>query len=214
VLSGVVNKTGPSHAVFRSPATGCGPFKAGVTYGDPTYLPMLHSSSLDAANQRLFVLLGTGKQASAVGVVDLSGEAPMAVIAEGPDSADTLVSMHWDAKGKALVGVTAGRSQGLTLHSLTLSAAGVGTWNTPVKITGVPTNWNGLYGNSATVSTFDEAGRDMYFIAGVQDSQGNIVDEYLAAVNVDTANLVANPKLAPVGLGGSGLQALAMAGSV
>jgi len=215
VLSGLVNRTsaaGPSHAVFAAPATGCGPFVAGVTFGDSDFLPSLHSSSLDAEGQRLFVLLATAKSAPpAIGIVDLSGKAPMVVVAEGPAPADTLVSMHWDAKTKSLVGITAS-SDGLSLHSLQPAA---GKWNAPVKISGVPASWNGLYGNAATVSTFDAAGRSVYFIAGVQDEQsGDIVSEFLAAVDVDDGTLQAHPKLAPVGLGGSGLQALAMAGSV
>ena len=215
VLSGLVNgtTTGPSHAVFTSPAAGCGPFKAGVTYGDSAFLPMLHSSSLDAEGQRLFVLLATAKQApTAVGIVDLSGKAPMAVVAEGPAPADTLVGMHWDAKTKSLVGITADAANGLSLHSL--QPANSGTWNAPVKITGVPANWNALYGNGATVSTFDAARRSVHFIAGVQNGDGDIVSEFLAAVDVDSGALKAQPKLAPVGLGGSGLQALAVAGSV
>ena len=215
VLSGLVNRTsaaGPSHAVFAAPATGCGPFVAGVTFGDSDFLPSLHSSSLDAEGQRLFVLLATAKSAPpAIGIVDLSGKAPMVVVAEGPAPADTLVSMHWDAKTKSLVGITAS-ANGLSLHSLQPAA---GKWNAPVKISGVPASWNGLYGNAATVSTFDAAGRSVYFIAGVQDEQsGDIVSEFLAAVDVDDGTLQAHPKLAPVGLGGSGLQALAMAGSV
>lgn len=215
VLSGLVNRTsaaGPSHAVFAAPATGCGPFVAGVTFGDSDFLPSLHSSSLDAEGQRLFVLLATAKSAPpAIGIVDLSGKAPMVVVAEGPAPADTLVSMHWDAKTKSLVGITAS-SDGLSLHSL--QPANSGTWNAPVKITGVPANWNALYGNGATVSTFDAARRSVHFIAGVQNGDGDIVSEFLAAVDVDSGALKAQPKLAPVGLGGSGLQALAVAGSV
>lgn len=41
-----------SHVVYRSPAAGrCGPFTRAGSFGDAEYVPMLHSSALDAAGQ-------------------------------------------------------------------------------------------------------------------------------------------------------------------
>ena len=214
VLSGLFgNGTTAGHAVFRSPATGCGPFTRAGTYGDAEYIPMLYSSTLDAEGQRLFVLLATVKNGpTTVGVVDLTRKMPMRTMAEGtPAPDDVLVGMHFDSATQSLFGITANQQAGgLVLHALGVDG---GKWAAPKKIADVPPRWNALYGNEATVSTFDAATRSMYFIAGTQDGQGNIVAEDLAAVNVDDATLVSHPKLSPVGLGGSGLQALAMAGS-
>ena len=213
VLSGIKNnKTG--HAVYRSVASTCGPFTPAGTYGDADYVPMLHSSTLDAAGQRLFVLLSTAQNAAtSIGVVDLTGKAPLRTIAEGtPSPADVLVGMHFDTKNQSLVGITADPEAGLLLHSLHVN--GGGTWNPPRKLSGVPSSWNALFGNDGSVSTFDMASRRIFFIAGTQDGQGNIVSQDLVAVDVDDAAVVSHPQLSPVGLGGSGLQGLAMMGSV
>lgn len=217
VLSGVVaNKTDnkTSHVIYRSPATTCGPFVAAGSYGDANYIPMLHSSTLDAKGQRLFVLLSTAKNApTVVGIIDLTGKSPMKTISEGtPSVDDVLVGMHFDPKTQRLFGITVDQQAGLVLHSL--SIVGDGNWAKPKKLVGVPSSWNALYGNEATVSTFDPVTKLMYFIAGTQDGQGNIVSEDLATVNVDDATVVTHPVLSPVGLGGSGLQALAMAGGI
>ena len=97
ILSGITsNKT--AHAIYRASAASCGPFTLQGTYGVADFLPMLHSSSLDVAGQRLFVLVAPGKQSQAIGVIDLTGKVPMTVIAEGaPGPDDTLLSMHWGA---------------------------------------------------------------------------------------------------------------------
>ena len=210
VLSGLnTNKT--AHAVYRSSAKTCGPFTLNGSYGMADYLPMMHASSLDADGQRLFVLVAPGKQSSAVGVIDLTGKAPMKVIAEGaPDPSDTLLSMHWDAKSSRLVGIAISSDQrGLEVHSLDPTAQ---KWEAARKVTGVPKEWNTVMGNDATASTFDAAGRSLIFIAATQDEQGDVTTQYLASVDVDTAALGDHPTLALVGLGGSGLEALEMAG--
>ena len=216
VLSGIVNAT--SHGVFRSPASGCGPFKAAGAYGEAAFLPMLHSSTFDAAGQRLFLLLATTKSTTSVGVVQLGsgGGKPlsMRVIAEGAtDPDDTLIGMHWDHATSSLYGITASQATGLELHSLQpdTTVSEVPTWKHQ-QVSGVPSDWNALLGNSATVSTFKDGA--VTFIAGVQDAQGNIASQFFASVDVATAALRAHPKLAPIGLGNSELLALTTAGSV
>eukprot|EP00939_MAST-03C_sp_MAST-3C-sp1_P002575 g2575.t1 len=215
VLSGITQtaKNTTEHSVFRSPAsTNCGPFEHVGTYGDAEYAPMLHSSTLDAIGQRLFVFLAHDKTTQAVGIVDLTFKTNMTVIVEGtPDLDDTLIGMHWDDKTGTLYGIIADDEEGLVLHSLRVED---GAWNSPRQIEGVPSDWNAVYGNEATASTFEESERMLYFLAGVQDEQGNIVSQDLAGVHVDNAKLSYHATLSKVGLGGSGLMALAMNGNV
>lgn len=209
VLSGInLNKTG--HNIYRGSARGCGPFTAAGSYNYSDYIPMLHASSLDTKGQRLFVSLGTSSNTGGIGVVDLTGKKPTAVITEGaPDPDDALVGMHWDAKSGKLVGIYADPS-GLFLHAVDPASQ---KWDAPKPVTGVPTGWNALLGNSGSVSTFDAAARNIIFLAGEQDGQGNIVSSYVCNVDVDDASLKAHPKMQPqVGLGGSGFLALEMTG--
>ena len=203
VLSGL-NSNKSSHVIYRSKATECGPFTKVEAFADSDYLPMLHASALDTAHQRLFVVLAPAKQTIAVGVIDLTGKEPMIVIGEdgGPD---TLVSLHFDSHTSELVGIVPAATGGLELHRLhpTLKK-----WVSAIPVTGLPKDWNQLLGNSATVSSFDAVGRNVYFITGVENGAGNIAESYLAAVDVDTGKLGKHPLLSPIGLGGSGYESL------
>ena len=205
VLSGL-NANRTTHSVYRSSARTCGPFHVVDHFADATYIPMIHSSSLDAKNQRLFTSLALTKNTGSIGIIDLTGKDAMVVVGEGtPSPADTLVSMHWDSISQSLVGIAAAENGGLAVHSFDLSTK---KWKVSLAVTGVPSDWNALLGNSATVSTFDTVGRLMYFIAGDVNSGGNIEGSFLAAVNVDNGKLVSYPKMSRVGLGGSGYEAL------
>lgn len=204
VLSGL-NSNKTSHTVFRSKATAeCGPFKKVEAFADSDYLPMLHASALDAAHQRLFVVLAPAKQSIAVGIIDLTGKEEMIVIGEdgGPD---TLLSLHYDTLTSELLGIVPGSDGGLELHRLHPILK---KWVSAIPVTGLPKDWNQLLGNSATVSSFDAVGRNLYFITGVENTAGNIAESYLAAVNVDNGKLGNHPLLSPVGLGGSGYESL------
>eukprot|EP00940_MAST-03C_sp_MAST-3C-sp2_P000144 g144.t1 len=209
LLSGVnQNVTTPSHSVFRSSATECGPFELNGTYGDADFVPMLHSSTLDASRQRLFVLLADGKTSQAIGIVDLVNGS-MDTVAEGtPNLDDTLIGIHWDENRSSLVGIIVDDQEGFMLHSLHVSKTS--SWNPPTKIEGIPSEWNAIYGNEATVSAFSEITRAIYFLAGVQDN-GRIVSQYLVGVGVDSSALISVLELPKIGLGDSGLIALALA---
>ena len=215
VLSGLVaNGSAPSHAVYRAPALGgCGPFSLVGSFGAAAFVPTLHSSSLDADGQRLFVTLATSKTAAAIGVVDLSappGTGGMAVVAEGPAGAnDTLLSLHWDPKAQRLIGVVAATTT-LQLHSL--DPSGGAAWGTPRALSGVPANWNALGGNAATASAFDAPSRRLFLLAGHDDPASGDVAFDLATIDVDSASVVMHPPLAPVGMPGcnSCLEALAV----
>ena len=126
VLSGI-HKDNASHAVYRAPAKGCGPFRLVGRFGLATYVPMLHASSLDAAGQRLFVTLATGASTAAVGIIDLKA-GTMQTVAEGttPDLRDSLLCLHWDGHSK-VVGVVGGQG-GLAIHALDPQT---GTWLSP-----------------------------------------------------------------------------------
>ena len=73
------------------------------------------------------------------------------------------------------------------------------TWDDDQPIANLPSDWNALGGNSATVSVFDADKRLLYFMAGTQDRAGRLSFD-LAAVDVDEASLVAHPPLADVGM--------------
>jgi hypothetical protein len=78
----------------------------------------------------------------------------MTVIAEpgtAPDGRDSLLSLHYnDATGK-IFGLWVGGTA-LTLHSLL--PTGSGTWDPPTPLTGVPSTWNTVGGNSAVCVPF------------------------------------------------------------
>jgi hypothetical protein len=195
VLSGIT-ADGKGHAVYRADATRCGGFKKLGTYGDATYLPMLHASALDAKGQRLYVDLAVFDQAanasvSALGVVDLTGTKPFTVVAEEatPDYHDLLIGMHFDPRRSRLVGVLGGGGNPLSLHAFDVASHG---WAAARPVRGVPSEWNVMGGNSGVVSTLDAESRSLYFIAG-REYQINAthigIDYYLASVDVDTAVL-------------------------
>jgi hypothetical protein len=200
VLSGIAPGANTSHAVYRAPATGCGPFTHVGTFGYADYLPMLHASALDADGQRLFVILGTGEQSSAIGMIDLKPAGKTSVVAEGvdPDYHDTLMGMHWDPHTSCLLGVV-GVGSKLQLHSLNVTN-GKGKWDAPRDIA-APAKWDQLGINGATGSGFSVKARSMYFIAGPSDAQGDLQPE-VATVDVDHATVSSHPPLASVGMAG------------
>ena len=122
LLSGVsLNRT--EHVVYRGDASRtCGGFTKVGTYGLSDYLPMLHASTLDAAAQRLYVGLAPSSDGAALGVIDLTGKAPMQVFDEAgaPDLHDLLIGMHFDPGNGAvstpsrLVGIIGGGGLPLT----------------------------------------------------------------------------------------------------
>ena len=183
LLSGIdaTNKT--QHVVYGAPADGCGPFTKVGAYGAAGYLPMLHASALDADGQRLFVTVAPGKNTAAIGIIDLTGAAEMAVVAEGtPDPDDVLVGLHFDAKAKKLIGIVA--AQALEFHSLDVEAQ---AWEAPKPLAGVPSTWNAIGGNSAEVSAFSPSSRSLYFLAGTSDQSTGDLSLEVARVDVDTA---------------------------
>ena len=201
VLSGVTSD-GSSHAVYRADATTCGGFKKVGTFGDAKYLPMLHASALDARGRRLYVDLATGANTPALGVVDLTGAKPLQVFAEEatPDAHDLLVGMHFDAATGHLVGVLGGGGAPLSLHTFDTRSQ---TWAADRLISGVPANWNTEGGNSGVVSTLDSGSRTLFFIAGREFQLNKTrveVDYYLAAVDIESAALHADPPRLSAGL--------------
>ena len=187
VLSGiVVAGKNASHAVYRAPADGtCSPFKHAGNFGEADYVPELHSSALDAKGQRLFVTLGVGKQAGAIGAIDLTPGGKLSVIIEAPPG-HSLVSMHWDPHAKRLLGLASAGPK-LTLHYLDPTPPG--TWLPPTDIEGVPTYWDAIGGNYATASAFDARSRAMVVYGGATNqTTGNIAYEVWAATHA-TATL-------------------------
>ena len=197
VLSGIAsNLSAGTHSVYRAPDVGCGPVEHIGHFGLAAYSPMVHSSTLDAKGQRLFVTLATGKSASAIGIIDLAG-GTMSVVAEGitPDLHDTITGLHWDMLGKGrLLGVMPGAKAGtLQLHSL--DPSGQGVWAPAKSLSGVPPKWDALGGNRGTASAFNPRNGHLYFTAGATDQKtGNIAWE-LATVNVDTGAVTTHPPL-------------------
>ena len=124
LLSGIdaTNKT--QHVVYDAPADGCGPFTKVGAYGAAGYLPMLHASALDRRRPASSSPCRLQRRAAAIGIIDLTGAAEMAVVAEGtPDPDDVLIGLHFDAKAKKPIGIVA--AQALEFHSLDVDA-GVG----------------------------------------------------------------------------------------
>ena len=74
---------------------------------------VVQSSSVTTVMVVGFVNSSVMELSQAIGVIDLTGKAPMAVIddAGAPDPADTLLSMHWDAKTARLLGVVISADQ-------------------------------------------------------------------------------------------------------
>lgn len=70
-----------------------------------TEVPMLHSSALDAAGQRLFLDLSVDKTTVAVGVIDLKTAKVIKTITEGTPQVDALVGIHYNAADKSLYAV-------------------------------------------------------------------------------------------------------------
>ena len=165
---------------------------------------MLHASSFDAANQRLFVTLALTASTSAIGVIDLAatGGPSMRVVAEGstPDLHDTLVSLHWDRESSKLLGIVL-MGADLQLHALDPAAE---AWDAEKELQAVPSYWNTVGGNEATVSAFSPETRTLYLMAGQQNGggPGTPMQMELAAINVDDAAVVAHPALAPAGMPG------------
>ena len=201
VLSGVAESKNASHAVYRASATGCGPFKLVGTFGSADYLPMLHASSFDAEGQRLFVIVGTGQSSSAVAVVDLTKPSgtKLTLIAEGPSPDSTLLCMHWDSKTKRLVGVVGVTAGALQLNILDPSAS---KWETPKQIQNVPSGWDQLGGNQATVSAFDVASGSLILMAGHADPATGDAKYELATIDVEVPKVLSHPKLVSVGMPG------------
>jgi hypothetical protein len=204
VLSGVASNGNASHAVYKAPDLGCGPFKHAGSFGEAEYIPMLHASALDAEGQRLFVTIATGKNTDAIGVVDLKAGGKMRVIAEDatPDYHDSLLCMHWDAKIRKLLGAVAlPGSTSLQLHALDPTS---GAWDAAKVIKNVPTKWNALGGNGATASAFSATDRALYFMAGIEDPDTGAAQFDLATIDVDAASVVSHPPLGEMGMAGCG----------
>mmetsp|Transcript_5204 Transcript_5204/g.15457 ORF Transcript_5204/g.15457 Transcript_5204/m.15457 type:complete len:135 (+) Transcript_5204:501-905(+) len=124
----------------------------------------------------------------------------MTTIAEGttPDLHDELLSLHWDAKEAKLIGLFVPGEGALTMHSL--DPSGDGAWDDAKELEDVPSEWNTVGGNSATISVFDADARLLYFMAGTQ--KFGRINYDLAAVDVDAAAVKAHPPLAAVGMAG------------
>ena len=187
-----------------SEVTGCGvgggaEFEALGTFGDDAYLPFVHASAIDPAGQRLFVTLQPGDDevstnSLAVAVVDISdgstGEAYYTIPMDySVDSSHILYGIDWDSALNRLVGAVINeQGTGLMLRSVEVGAnASASVAWSELPIAGTPSSWKYLGGNSATVSSLDEAGRILYFEAGNNRGMS------LAAVHVDTAELLADP---------------------
>ena len=224
LLSGVsIPTTAGTHTIYRAPATGCGNFTKLGEYGMAQYMPMLHSAALDPQGQRLFVTLGTGQQSAGIGIIDLKQEGNMTVINQGeaPDEKDCLVSLHFNRKSHKVFGLwvpSSGKS--LTIHSLDPAT---GDWDTPRPLSNVPPAWNTVGGNSAVVSAYDSVSDSLYFMAGTQDSQGNVKAWDLARVDLSSGAIEQHPAIAPNGLctgpptgapGGECIEALTLAGAL
>lgn len=194
VLSGIAsNLSAGTHSVYRAPDVGCGPMKHIGHFGQATFVPTLHSSTLDAKGQRLFVTLASSKNTNSIGIIDLTG-GTMSVVAEGatPDLRDTITGLHWDVGKGKLVGVM---STGGTLQLHSLDPSGQGVWAPARTLTGVPPKWKNLGGNSATASAFNPRSGYLYFTAGSTDPKsGNIAWE-LAAASVDLGTIVTHVPL-------------------
>ncbi len=207
ILSGLTTNQNGSHAVYRAPDIGCGPFEHIGNFGYGDYAPMLHASALDAHGQRLFVTLAPSDASSAIGVIDLAAGGAMTIVDEAatPDLHDTLLCMHYDAHTGRLVGVLA--AQSLELHQLDPATQ---TWEAARALGHVPARWNALGGNAATVSALDVAARTLHLLAGASDPFTGALALDLGAVDVDTAQVTAHPPLAPVGMPGCATCLLAM----
>jgi hypothetical protein len=197
VLSGISAHKNASHTVYRAPADGtCGPLDHVGNFGDAAYVPMFHSSALDAKGQRLFVTLSVGQSAGAIGAIDLTPGGKLSVIAEGPSSDNLLVSMHWDPQTKHLLGLAAVGPK-LTMHYLDPAASG--TWLAPKVIANVPSYWNAIGGNYATASTFDAKSRSLMVFGGHNNQTTAQLAYELATIDVDQPAVLAHPSLGRVG---------------
>lgn len=174
-------------------------------FGDDAYLPFVHSSAIDTLGQRLFVTLQLGDDEIstnklAVGVFDLENSSYYSIPMDSSGgSSEILFGIDYDAAKGRLVGVVVNEeNNGLNLRSVTVGSKAsknnkslqipTGSVWSEVPMTGVPSEWRYLGGNSGTVSSLDEDGRQLYFEAG-----GNIEGMSLGVVNIDTAKLVASP---------------------
>ena len=199
VLSGVAsNLSSGTHSVYRAPDVGCGSMTHVGHFGLANYLPSIHSSSFDAKGQRLFVTVATNKSTTAIGILDLTS-GNMSVVPEGgaaaPNLHDTITGMHWDVGTQMLLGVMPSSDDStLQLHALQVPSGANPTWFSK-SLSGVPSKWDALGGNSGTASAFNSRSGLLYFTAGTTDPTSGEIAWELASVNVDLGTVMAHPPL-------------------
>ena len=164
------------------------------TFGLVEDTPILHASAIDSEGQRLFLQLDSNDGTAKISEIPLAG-GPMTLYPQGGLPSHLFYGMHWDQETGRIFGVCPGKSAGaLELHSLSPST---GKWSSS-EIQNVPSSWNTLYGNEGDMSTFDEHGRTIFFVAG---NNANAA-KFLAQVNIDTSALEDYPVLSgDLGLG-------------
>ena len=184
VISGLNSNTtaaGAGHNIFRT--KGCdGTTIAAVTkigtFGDAIYVPMLHASTLDVKNQRLFLTVATGKSTMGIGMINLNDkEHGFVVLPENPAANQDIIGMQFDPTTNSVVSVMQNTNKGLDLHSLSIDAKNVATW----KSTALPSFIGQLYGNSGSVSALDGANGMLYVLGGV----GSNNDEPMHLIQID-----------------------------
>ena len=201
LVSGIVSNATTNvsaHVVFRASAdpARCGSplARVGGFVGDADYVPMLHASALDAANQRLFLGLATGSASFAVGIVDVKTGRLEKVDAEDASDGRQLVGMKFDPASGTLVGLAS--SADYASLALVQLAPETGKW----RVRTVPSAFPVVMGNEGSVSAFDAASGTLFALLAANTTTQEI---RLAAVDVASATIQGGepPVLEPVGLG-------------
>ena len=198
VISGII--TSPSnvsaHVVYTGSAD---PSRCGSKLtllasfdADSDYVPMLHSSALDANRERLFLGLATSANSFAVGIVDLKSGTLQRVDAEDATDAHQLIGMKFDPASGTLTGLAS--SADYTALFLVQLAPETGVWRVRTIDTAFPV----VLGNAGSVSAFDAATGSLYALLAANTSTSEV---RLATVDVASATLTAAPVLQQVGLG-------------
>eukprot|EP00041_Stephanoeca_diplocostata_P040359 m.1639228 g.1639228 ORF g.1639228 m.1639228 type:complete len:339 (+) comp34000_c0_seq1:170-1186(+) len=198
IISGIATRNATvGHSVLRgTPGALCGGKYTLVGHFQfATEVPMLHSSTLDAAGQRLFLDLSVDKTTVAVGVIDLKTAAVIKTIKEGTPPVDALVGIHYNAADKSLYAVMPNNATGPNLIELNPDTE---EWTITLLASPYPV----VGGNDASLSTYDPVHQVLYVLLGAAPQAGQEPALHVAQVDLRVKAIVDySPALQKVGLG-------------
>eukprot|EP00729_Bicosta_minor_P017297 gene17297-6575_t len=193
---GLAGQAATTHAILKGPAAQCRPngqleFKQVGSFPIADYLPMLHSSTLDAKGQKLYVIVSLTKDELAVAVIDLATMTMTKTVAESaPD--DAVNGLVWDSIGETLAGVSqssATGAPGLVLRRLDVAT---GKWSS----TPITSEYGYVGGNAGTVKAMDTEKGILY--AEICNPPTNPNDDctlHIAGIDLASSKVVTAPAM-------------------